>query len=122
MSAQLFGAIFLAGIPSAGLCYYLCNSKLNNRPIGILGAIACFFASLFGGLIYAVPVMLLCLAFAKVTQNPKESSSSTEYKNEKHETIQDSNILKLEKLHDLKVKGVISDEEYIEEKKKLLAS
>ena len=112
---SIFGAIALIGIPLGVVCYKVSMVKFKNKTAGILGAIACLLVSIYGGFLYGLPTLGMCLILAKFSAITQEEELTPV-----NAYARKSNLVELRKLQDLKEKGALSEKEYQDEKSKVL--
>lgn len=63
---KLWGAIFIAGLPTAAYAYHWCAVKKQQKTLGWFAAGSCFLSGFLGGLIFSLPTMGVFMLIAKV--------------------------------------------------------
>lgn len=75
-TATFFGALIIASLPTYLISYYVCKTKFNNEKVALWGGLGCVLAGLIGGLVLAIPMMILVLVVGKKT-SPQVSTENS---------------------------------------------
>lgn len=109
---KLMGSIFIAGLPTALVCFNIYNKKYKKKYLGILGAVGCFLMGLVGGLLLALPTLGIFWLIGKLFFSDSQEA----------DTAKETNVYSIEQLMELKKKGAISTEEFEKKKKELMSA
>ena len=74
---QIFGAILLAAIPAAAFSFYWCAIKNQQKILAIIAAVTSSISGYFGGIILAIPTVVIFMIISKHLKKNVTSQAST---------------------------------------------